>query len=168
MYDDTPNDVNLQTVLNFTNFKHNLENDTYFHLYDWPTLQLNSETWLCFVFKPIKHSNIQYKMSDKFNKYYILMQCKFTSNDQYTTTNWTFEMVNSITESDKNDHYPAKGEGNGHFHHIEVIDLPFHTIPFVSCFISLIEVSKKWTFIENLQQIWDKSSCFKVYWAVYF
>ena len=33
----------------------------------------------------------------------------------------------------------AKGEGNGHFYHIEVIDLPFHTIPFVSCFISLIE-----------------------------
>ena len=45
----------------------------------------------------------------------------------------------------------AKGEGNGHFYHIEVIDLPFHTIPFVSCFISLIENTKKWTFIENLQ-----------------
>ena len=37
----------------------------------------------------------------------------------------------------------AKGEGNGHFYHIEVIDLPFHTIPFVSCFISLIENTKK-------------------------
>ena len=36
----------------------------------------------------------------------------------------------------------AKGEGNGHFYHIEVIDLPFHTIPFVSCFISLIENTK--------------------------
>ena len=45
----------------------------------------------------------------------------------------------------------AKGEGNGNFYHIEVIDLPFHTIPFVSCFISLIENTKKWTFIENLQ-----------------
>ena len=45
----------------------------------------------------------------------------------------------------------AKGEGNGHFYHIEVIDLPFHTIPFVSCFIPLIENTKKWTFIENLQ-----------------
>ena len=45
----------------------------------------------------------------------------------------------------------AKGEGNGHFYHIEVIDLPFHTIPFVSCFISLIENTKKWTFNENLQ-----------------
>ena len=45
----------------------------------------------------------------------------------------------------------AKGEGNGHFYHIEVIDLPFHTIPFVSCFISLIENTNKWTFIENLQ-----------------
>ena len=45
----------------------------------------------------------------------------------------------------------AKGEGNGHFYHIEVIDLQFHTIPFVSCFISLIENTKKWTFIENLQ-----------------
>ena len=45
----------------------------------------------------------------------------------------------------------AKGEGNGHFYHIEVIDLPFHTIPFVSCFISLIENTKKLTFNENLQ-----------------
>ena len=45
----------------------------------------------------------------------------------------------------------AKGEGNGHFYHIEVIDLLFHTIPFVSCFISLIENTKKLTFIENLQ-----------------
>ena len=42
----------------------------------------------------------------------------------------------------------AKGEGNGHFYHIEVIDLPFHTIPFVSLFfISLIEKhEKKWNF----------------------
>ena len=47
----------------------------------------------------------------------------------------------------------AKGEGNGNFYHIEVIDLPFHTIPFVSCFISLIENTKKGTFIENLQAI---------------
>ena len=31
----------------------------------------------------------------------------------------------------------AKGEGNGNFYHIEVIDLPFHTIPFVSCFINI-------------------------------
>ena len=45
----------------------------------------------------------------------------------------------------------GKGEGNGHFYHIEVIDLQFHTIPFVSCFISLIENTKKLTFIENLQ-----------------
>ena len=45
----------------------------------------------------------------------------------------------------------VKGEVNGHFYHIEVIDLPFHTIPFVSCFISLIENTKKLTFIENLQ-----------------
>ena len=36
----------------------------------------------------------------------------------------------------------AKDEGNGHFYHIEVIDLPFH-IPFVSCFISLIDNTKK-------------------------
>ena len=35
----------------------------------------------------------------------------------------------------------AKGEGNGHFYHIEVIDLPFHTIPF-GCFISLVENRK--------------------------
>ena len=45
----------------------------------------------------------------------------------------------------------AKGEGNGHLYHIEVIDLPFHRIPFVSCFISLIYNKKKKTFIENLQ-----------------
>ena len=31
---------------------------------------------------------------------------------------------------------------NGHFYHIEVIDLPFHTIPFVSWFISLIDNTK--------------------------
>ena len=35
------------------------------------------------------------------------------------------------------------GSGNGHFYHISVIDLPFHTIPFVSCFISVIENTKK-------------------------
>ena len=30
------------------------------------------------------------------------------------------------------------------FYHIEVIDfLPFHTIPFVSCFISLIDNARK-------------------------
>ena len=45
----------------------------------------------------------------------------------------------------------AKGEGNGPFYHIEVIDLPFHTIPFDSCFISLTDNTNKWTFIENLQ-----------------
>ena len=49
----------------------------------------------------------------------------------------------------------AKGEGNGHYYHIEVIDLPFHTIPFVSCFIPLIENTKKLTFIEIYKQIWD-------------
>ena len=57
---------------------------------------------------------------------------------------------------------------NGHFYHIEVIDLPFHTIPFVSCFISLIDNTKKWTFIENFQANLGSSLCFKVYWAVYF
>ena len=40
----------------------------------------------------------------------------------------------------------AKGEGYGHFYHIEVINLPFHRIPFVSCFISLIEHIKKMNF----------------------
>ena len=40
----------------------------------------------------------------------------------------------------KNDHY------NGNFYHIEVIDLPFHMIPFVSCFISLIDNTKKMNF----------------------
>ena len=46
----------------------------------------------------------------------------------------------------------AKGEGNGNFYHIEVIDFTIsYTIPFVSCFISLIENTKKWTLIENLQ-----------------
>ena len=49
----------------------------------------------------------------------------------------------------------AKGEGNGHFYHIEVIDLPFHTIPFVSCFISLIENTKKKLLLKIYKQIWD-------------
>ena len=35
------------------------------------------------------------------------------------------------------------GSGNGHFYHIEVTELPFHRIPFVSCFISLIDNTKK-------------------------
>ena len=35
---------------------------------------------------------------------------------------------------------------NGHFYHIKVTDLPFHTIPFVSCFISLIDNTKKMNF----------------------
>ena len=43
----------------------------------------------------------------------------------------------------------AKGEGNGQFYHIEVIDLPCHRITFVSCIISLIENKKKWHFIER-------------------
>ena len=49
----------------------------------------------------------------------------------------------------------AKGEGNGHFYHIEVIDLPFHTIPFVSCFISLIENTKNELLLQIYKQIWD-------------
>ena len=49
----------------------------------------------------------------------------------------------------------AKGEGNGHFYHIEVIDLPFHTIPFVSCFISLIENTKNELLLKIYKQIWD-------------
>ena len=43
----------------------------------------------------------------------------------------------------------AKGEGNGNFYHIEVLDLPFHMIPFVSCFISLIKNMNKQQFIEK-------------------
>ena len=46
----------------------------------------------------------------------------------------------------------AFGAGNGHFYHIEVIDLPFHTIPFVSCFISLI---KNELLLKIYKQIWD-------------
>ena len=37
----------------------------------------------------------------------------------------------------------AKGEGNGHFYHIEVIELPCHRIPSVSYFTSLIDNTKK-------------------------
>ena len=55
----------------------------------------------------------------------------------------------------KNDHYPSQGEGNGHFYHIDVIDLRISYDPIRSCFISLIENTKKWTFIENYKQIWD-------------
>ena len=47
------------------------------------------------------------------------------------------------------------GEGNGHFYHIEVIDLPFHTIPFVICFISLIENTKNELLLKIYKQIWD-------------
>ena len=50
----------------------------------------------------------------------------------------------------------AKGEGNGHFYRIEVIDLPFHRITFVSCFISLIEHTKKTTFYWKKQaKLWE-------------
>ena len=45
----------------------------------------------------------------------------------------------------------AKGEGNDHFYHSEVRDLPYHRIPFVSCFISLIANTKKLNFIEKYQ-----------------
>ena len=48
----------------------------------------------------------------------------------------------------------AKGEGNGHFYHIKVTDLPFHRITFVSCFISLIENTKKTTIL--LRKKWAK------------
>ena len=44
----------------------------------------------------------------------------------------------------------AKGEGNGDFYHIEVMELPFHRIPFVSCFISLVDNTKKLHFIEKI------------------
>ena len=43
----------------------------------------------------------------------------------------------------------AKGEGNGNFYHIEVIYLPFHRLPFINCFISLIDNMKKQNFIEK-------------------
>ena len=49
----------------------------------------------------------------------------------------------------------AKGEGNGHFYHIEVIYLPFHTIPFVSCFISLIGNTKNEFLLKIYMQIRD-------------
>ena len=53
----------------------------------------------------------------------------------------------------------AKGEGNGHFYHIEVIDLPFHRITFISCFISLIENTKKQHFIGKNKQNCDHNLC---------
>ena len=50
----------------------------------------------------------------------------------------------------------AKGEGTGHFYPIEVIDLPFHTIPFVSCFISLIDKTRRRKkLLKIYKQIWD-------------
>ena len=61
-------------------------------------------------------------------------------NDHYPNE-LAYEMVNYITEMWTITR--AKGEGNGNFYHSEVTDLPFHTIPFVSCFISLIENMKK-------------------------
>ena len=32
----------------------------------------------------------------------------------------------------------AFGSGNGHFYHIEVLDLPFHRIQFVSCILRIL------------------------------
>ena len=49
----------------------------------------------------------------------------------------------------------AKGEGNGNVYHIEVIDLPFHRIPFVSCFISLIDIRKNKISLKNNTQNCD-------------
>ena len=45
------------------------------------------------------------------------------------------------------------GEGNGHFYHTEVRDLPFHGIPSVSCFacILLIENTRIGHFIWHIQ-----------------
>ena len=40
----------------------------------------------------------------------------------------------------------AKGEGYGHFYHIEVRDLPFYRIPSMTCFISLINNMRKTKF----------------------
>ena len=42
---------------------------------------------------------------------------------------------------------------NGHFYHIEVIDLPFHRIPFVSCFISNC-LHKYWSVIGQNAITW--------------
>ena len=46
----------------------------------------------------------------------------------------------------------AKGESNDHCYHIEVIDLPFYRITFVSCSISLIENMGKQNFIEKMSK----------------
>ena len=62
----------------------------------------------------------------------------------------------------------AKGEGNGHFYPIEVIDLPFHRITFVSCFISLIENRKKQNFIEKNKQNCDNLCGSKFAWQSIF
>ena len=49
----------------------------------------------------------------------------------------------------------GKGEGNGHFYHIEVIELPLHRSPFVNCFISLIDNTKKNILFKNYTQNCD-------------
>ena len=43
----------------------------------------------------------------------------------------------------------AKGKGNAKVYHIEVRDLPFHTIWPASCFLSLIDNTKIFYFIEK-------------------
>ena len=50
----------------------------------------------------------------------------------------------------------AKGEGTGHVYHIEVRDLPFRRIPFVSSFISLIDDTKKLNLLKSSNQNCDK------------
>ena len=61
----------------------------------------------------------------------------------------------------------AKGEGNGHVYHFEVTELPFHRIPFVSCFISLIDNIRKTTFYLKITR--KIAMIFEVLcWGVYF
>ena len=104
-------------------------------LVDPPLIQDQTHVYLGWYLWETRYDNI--KMSKRVNiqlTNWILWNGKFYYRDVIKMT---------ITR--------AKGEGNGHFYHIEVIDLPFHTIPFVSCFISLIDITKKRNFIENLQ-----------------
>ena len=49
----------------------------------------------------------------------------------------------------------AKGEGNGHFYHIEVIDLPFHTIHSLVVLYHSSKTRKNELLLKIYKQIWD-------------
>ena len=52
--------------------------------------------------------------------------------------------------------YHSTKQWDGNFYHIKVRDLPFHRIPSISCFISLIDNTKKHV---HVHQFYSKVTC---------